>query len=117
MIKYFLIAVCGFAFSQVCAANSVQTCKAVNGAKSAPNEISKKMTRCVVELTGGRVGDVVEIKNEFNYIVASGKIVKKDGRYAVVIIGRTVKPIKTGYPVFIRNTDNPDFWTATTAPF
>lgn len=117
MLKRFIFAFFGLVISQVSLANAVQTCKVVNEAKPASKDIPKKLTRCIVELTGGRIGDVVEIKNEYNYIVAAGKIVKKDGRYAVVIINRTDKPIKTGYPVFIRNTDSSDFWTATTSPF
>jgi hypothetical protein len=95
--------------------DGVHSCKAESRKMRSGEEVS--VTRCVIEVSGGHVGDVVEIKNPSNYIVASGKIVRTRGRYALVIVTEKSKEIRTGFPVTVRNNDSMDYWTATKAPY
>ena len=95
--------------------DSVHSCKVID--RKLKNDEVVAVTRCIVEISGGRLGDVVEIKNQYNYIVATGKIVKTRGRYALVIVTDITREIKTGYPVIVRNNDSIDYWTATKSPY
>ena len=103
-------------FSSVSFAGTVHSCSEQIKKVSSDGD-AKKITRCVIELTHGGIGDVVEIKNEYNYVVAVGKIVNKKGRYAVVFLKEIYREVKSGYPVILRNNDGIDFLTATMAPF
>lgn len=76
-----------------------------------------KYTRCVAVLPHGAVGDIVEVKNLSNYIVASGKIVKRKGRSVEIVVGKTSEIIRSKFQVVLSDSDNVDHWTATTAPF
>lgn len=69
------------------------------------------------ELADGVVGQDVEIKNRGNYIVAKGKILKKRGRFAKVIITEKYGKIEINCVVTAVNHDSIDHWSATTAPF
>lgn len=73
--------------------------------------------QCIMDLPEGRVADTVEIKDHYNYIVANGKILKRQGRFAVVVIGNKYAEVKAGYPVILKVKDSDGHWTATTAPF
>lgn len=109
------------AFSLVSAASpafagSVHSCKTSYQRVGNTQDI-RKVSRCVLDLSEGRVGDVVEIKNPYNYVIATGKIIRKKGRYTVVILKDIFKDVKSGYPVIVRNNDSNDHWTATMAPY
>lgn len=67
----------------------------------------------------GQVGDVVEIKNRYNYIVAVGRIIKQAKTSSIIVL-TGYKPelgSMTGFPAMLRENESQDFWTATTAPF
>ena len=103
-------------FSSVSFAGSVHSCSEQIRKVSGSTE-TKKVTRCVVDLTHGALGDYVDVKNEYNYVVATGKIVNKKGRYAVILLKEIFREVKSGYPVILKNNDGVDFLTATMAPF
>ena len=112
----FILGLSFMMFSTVSLAGSVHSCSEQVRKVSGTAE-TKKVVRCVVELTHGGLGDYVEIKNEYNYLVAVGKIVNKKGRYAVIFLKEIYREVKSGYPVILRNNDGVDFLTATMAPF
>ena len=74
---------------------------------------------CTVKPATGRVGDYVEIKNQYNYIVATGRVVKRGRTTSVLVLTGFKKDLGSmaGFPVMLKDNDNQDFWTATTAPF
>lgn len=114
LILPFLVSLIGYSTQAM--AGSVHSCKTVNKVDSR-TKASQHYTKCIVENSSGRVGDSIEVKNEYNYIVATGKIIRQKGRYSVVILGEIFKAVKSGYPVIERNNDSMDHWTAATAPF
>ena len=100
-------------------ANTIHSCRTQKNVKS-----NKKQRICYVKVTDGevRVGSTVEVKNQYNYIVATGKVVKTkrrkhSGSYALIVLTKIYKVVKSGYPVFVRNNDSIDYWTATKAPY
>ncbi len=95
---------------------SVHSCKTIHKMSQRTKKMHK-FTKCIVENSAGRIGDSVEVKNEYNYIVATGKIIRQKGRYSVVMLDEIFKAVKAGYPVIERNNDSMDHWTAATAPF
>ena len=103
-------------FSSISFAGSVHSCSEQTRKVAGSDEV-KKITRCVLDLTHGAIGDYVEIKNEYNYVVAVGKIVNKKGHYAVVFLKEIFREVKSGYPVVLKNNDGMDFLTATMAPY
>lgn len=105
-----------FLFTTASFAGSVHSCKTSYQRVGNTQDI-RKVTRCVLDLSEGGVGDVVEIKNQYNYIIATGSIVSKKGRHTIVVLKDIFKQVKSGYPVIVRNNDSIDHWTATTAPY
>ena len=104
-------------FSQAVHANTIHSCRS-------KMKSSKKVRVCYVKITDSRVsiGDSVEVKNQFNYIVATGKVIKtkhkkRSSSYALILLSKTYKVVKSGYPVFVTNNDSIDYWTATKAPY
>lgn len=91
----------------------------VHSCKKAQTKQKSNQVRwqCILDLPEGRVADMVEIKDHYNYIVANGKILKRQGRFAVVVIGNKYAEVKAGYPVILKVKDSDGHWTATTAPF
>ena len=105
--RLFLIFIAIVAFSASPAdAGEIHSCKTL-----------KKSTQCTVALPEGSVGDIVEIKNNYSYIVGFGKITQRRGRYSVIVVVKKIHDIKSGYSVVVKKTDSNDHWSATTAPF
>ena len=106
-------------------AGAVHTCKDLKKRATSTEEDAKslapkskeekKLARCVVKSLNGHVGSEVIIKNHSNYIVATGKILKKRGSYAIVVVRRHER-IRSGYQAFVKMSDE-DHWTATMSPF
>lgn len=111
-----LMVVSFFGAASPALAGSVHSCKTSYQRVRNTQDI-RKVSRCVLDLSEGRVGDVVEIKNPYNYIIATGTIIRKKGRYTVVVLKDIFKDVKSGYPVIVRNNDSNDHWTATMAPY
>lgn len=103
-----------FLFANVGFAGSVHTCK-TSYQRIGDTQDIKKVTKCYIDLAEGTVGDVVDIKNQYNYVIATGKIMEKKGRYTIVVLKDIFKEVKSGYPVIVRNNDSIDHWTATTS--
>lgn len=59
--------------------------------------------RCVVRLEDGIVGDHVRILDEKARPIASGRIVKRRGNYAVVSVTNASQTVRKGYPVIVNN--------------
>lgn len=57
--------------------------------------------RCVVRLEDGMVGDKVRILDEKARPIASGRIIKRRGNFAVVKVTKTSQVVRKGYPVII----------------
>lgn len=57
--------------------------------------------RCVVRLEDGMVGDRVRILDEKARPIASGRIIKRRGNFAVVKVTKTSQVVRKGYPVII----------------
>lgn len=104
--------------SHVILASQVQVCKKVKQSLKVKSKNPKKIY-CTIKPSAGKVGDEVEIKNEYNYIVALGRIVKNSRSSSIVVLSAYRKDVGSmaGYPVLLREQDNQDYWTATTAPF
>jgi hypothetical protein len=102
--------------SQAYSASVVHSCRAKLTRIEQTQKI-RKITRCILKNADGSVGDLVEVKNEYNYTVATGKIIKRKNSYAVIVLREIFKEVKSGYPVIMKNNDSIDHWTATTSPF
>ena len=108
--------------SNVTFAASVNACKKLK--ESSVVEISRDHSRdkkvyCTVTPRLGTVGDYVEIKNQYNYIVAVGRVIKQ-GKVATIIVLTKYNRDEgsmAGYPALLRVNENQDYWTATNAPF
>ena len=111
-----LIPVLALLFALPASAGTVHSCKTSYKKVKGSIELVKKV-KCVAQLSNGSSGDTVEFKNHYNYITATGRIVKRKGRYVLVVLKDIYKDVKSGYAVSIRNNDSIDHWTATTAPF
>jgi uncharacterized protein YfcZ (UPF0381/DUF406 family) len=108
--------------SNVTFASSVKACRKLKEAKYAEYTTKSDRTRkvyCSVKPQIGEVGDVVEIKNEYNYIVAVGRVIKQARSSSIVVLTAYKRGLgsMTGYPAMVRDHDSHDFWTATTSPF
>ena len=57
--------------------------------------------RCIVKVEDGVVGDKVKILDEKARPIASGRIVKRKGAFAVVSVNEATQVIRKGYPVII----------------
>lgn len=108
--------------SQVSFAASVKACKKLKESSLVDDtrDTGKdKRVYCTVAPRVGNVGDFVEIKNQYNYIVAVGRVVKQGKTGSVVVLTRYDREegSMAGYPAMLRINENQDYWTATTAPF
>ena len=83
-----LIFLAGFMLAGVAEAATVYRC-AGNG------------ERCVVRLEDGIVGDQVRILDEKARPIASGRIVKRRGNFAVVSVTNASQTVRKGYPVIV----------------
>ena len=70
--------------------------------------------KCVVKVEEGIIGDHVKVLDEKARLIASGRIVKRRGAYAVVKISNTTQTIRKGYPVIVdvENRDSNLQWAA-----
>jgi hypothetical protein len=77
-----------FGLASLAEAASVYNCSA-NGSK------------CVVKVEEGIIGDHVKVLDEKARVIASGRIIKRRGSYAVVSVSNTSQTIRKGYPVIV----------------
>ena len=96
-----LLAVGGFILSASADAASVYNCSA-SGAK------------CVMKVEDGIIGDRVKVMDEKARVIASGRITKRRGGYAMVAIVRKSQAIRKGYPVIVdvENRSSNELWAA-----
>ncbi|MGE0171668.1 MAG: hypothetical protein AB7T49_02735 [Oligoflexales bacterium] len=111
-----LFGLCLFAFAPSVIAGTVHSCK-TSYSQIKHQQTIKKVTRCLLKDTDGDVGNIVEIKNQYNYTVATGKIIKRQRNYTVIVLREVFRKVRSGFPVIVKNNDSIDHWTATTAPF
>lgn len=86
----------------------------------ASRDLSKdKKVYCTVTPQLGTVGDYVEIKNQYNYIVAIGRVIKQGKAATVVVLTKYNRDegSMAGYPALVRINENQDYWTAANAPY
>jgi hypothetical protein len=57
--------------------------------------------RCVVKVEDGLVGDRVKILDEKARPIATGRIVKRRGTFAIITVNDSSQVIRKGYPVII----------------
>jgi hypothetical protein len=108
--------------SNVSFAAAVKACKKLK--ESSFVDVSRdkskdKQVYCTVTPRLGTVGDYVEIKNQYNYIVAVGRVIKQGKAATIVILTKFNRNegSMAGYPALLRINENQDYWTATNAPF
>lgn len=82
------LALAGFMLAGVSEAASVYSC-------------SGNSERCIVRVEEGVVGDRVKILDEKARPIASGRIVKRRGNFAVVTVANATQAIRKGYPVIV----------------
>jgi hypothetical protein len=97
-------------------AGTVHSCK-TSYSQMKHQKTIKKVTRCLLKDAEGEVGNIVEVKNQYNYTVATGKIIKRERNYTVIVLREVFRRVRSGYPVIVKNNDSIDHWTATTSPF
>lgn len=113
--------------SHISFGSTVKICKKIKESKHVSKDAAaaksksaqKRRIYCSVRPKVGEPGDYVEIKNQYNYIVAVGRVIKQ-GKSATIISLTQVNRDEgsmAGYPVMLRKNESQDFWTATTAPF
>jgi hypothetical protein len=108
--------------SQVSFGAAVKVCKKLKEDKSvdSSSDLSQdKRVFCTISPKLGTVGDYIEIKNQYNYIVGVGRVVKQ-GRVGTIVVLTHSDPKEgsmAGYPAMVRINESQDYWTATTAPF
>lgn len=108
--------------SNVSFAASVKACKKLKESEYVdPNRDHNKDKKvfCTVTPRLGSVGDYVEIKNQYNYIVAVGRVIKQGKAATIIVLTKYNRDegSMAGYPAMLRINENQDYWTATTAPF
>ena len=71
-------------------------------------------TKCVVKVEEGIIGDRIKVLDEKARVIASGRIIKRRGSYAVVSVSNTSQTIRKGYPVIVdvENRDSNLQWAA-----
>ena len=57
--------------------------------------------KCVVKVEEGIVGDRVKVLDEKARVIARGRLVKRKGAYAVMVVSHKSKAIRKGYPVIV----------------
>ncbi|MFW7378334.1 MAG: hypothetical protein ACOH5I_05975 [Oligoflexus sp.] len=107
--------------SQVSFASTVRVCHNLKQSRHVETgkQAKQKRVYCSIKPNMGKVGDFVEIKNQYNYIVAVGRIIKQQRSSSWVVLTKYDPTVgsMTGFPVMVRSRDSQDFWTATSAPF
>jgi len=70
--------------------------------------------KCVVKVEEGIIGDRVKVLDEKARVIATGRIVKRRGAYAVVSVSDPTQTIRKGYPVIVdvENRDANLQWAA-----
>ena len=70
--------------------------------------------KCVVKVEEGIIGDRVKVLDEKARVIATGRIVKRRGAYAVVSVADPTQTIRKGYPVIVdvENRDANMQWAA-----
>lgn len=70
--------------------------------------------KCVVKVEEGIIGDHVKVLDDRARVIATGRIIKRRGAYAVVTVMNTSQTIRKGYPVIvdIENRDSNLQWAA-----
>ena len=111
-----------FLLSQASFAASVKSCKKLkeDSIVDDSRDLSKdKKVYCSVAPRLGSVGDFIEIKNQYNYIVAVGRVVKQGKVGTIIVLTKYNRDegSMAGYPAMLRVNENQDYWTATSAPF
>lgn len=96
-------------------AGSVSSCQKVKVKSDV--KTPKRLTRCILALPEGSVGQTIEIKDHYKYVIATGKIIERRGRYAVAIFNKIRSDVRPGYSANIKVESSNDHWTATAAPF
>lgn len=61
--------------------------------------------RCVVKVEDGMVGDHIKILDDKARPIATGRILKRKGAFAVVTVNDATQTIRKGYPVIV-NVDS-----------
>ena len=108
--------------SQVSFAAAVKACKKLKESSmvdASRDQTKYKKVYCTVTPQLGTVGDYVEIKNQYNYIVAIGRVIKQGKATTIVALSKYDREegSMAGYPAQLRINENQDYWTATNAPF
>jgi hypothetical protein len=57
--------------------------------------------RCVVRLEDGMVGDQVRVLDEKARPIATGRIIKRRGNFAVITVSNARQTVRKGYPVIV----------------
>jgi hypothetical protein len=60
-------------------------------------------SRCVVKVEDGMVGDHIKILDDKARPIATGRILKRRGIYAVVSVVNASQTVRKGYPVIVNN--------------
>ena len=115
-------AVTAFLLSTSSYAASVKACKKLKESQMVDDSRDREKTKkvyCSVAPRLGSVGDFVEIKNQYNYIVAVGRVVKQGKVGTIVVLTKYNRDegSMAGYPAMLRVNESQDYWTATSAPF
>lgn len=115
-------AVTAFLLSTSSYAASVKSCKKLKESEMVDDSRDRKKTKkvyCSVAPRLGSVGDFVEIKNQYNYIVAVGRVVKQGKVGTIIVLTKYNRDegSMAGYPAMLRVNESQDYWTATSAPF
>lgn len=71
------------------------------GYSEAASVYSCSGNRCVVKVEEGIVGDRIKILDEKARPIATGRILKRKGAYAVVSVSDASQTVRKGYPVIV----------------
>ena len=87
---------------------------AVSAEAATVSNCSANGSKCVVKVEEGIIGDHVKVLDEKARMIASGRIIKRRGSYAVVSVTNTTQTIRKGYPVIVdvENRDSNLQWAA-----
>jgi hypothetical protein len=61
--------------------------------------------KCVIRLEAGIAGDPIRVLDDKARTIATGRIIKRRGAYAVISLAQVLKEIRKGYPVIV-NVEN-----------
>ena len=116
------LALASVCLSHVSFAAAVKVCKKLKESGMLEEDrsvLDQRRVYCTITPRLGTVGDYVEIKNQHNYIVAIGRVIKQGKTATIIALTKSNRDegAMAGYPVMLRMNENQDYWTATTAPF